>query len=254
MGLIIAANWKMHKSASEAETFCRELRRREKELQGVEVLVCPPFTALAAAEVLAGSSIKLGAQNMFWEDKGAFTGEISPLMLKDFGVSHVIIGHSERRHILGEDDAAIRRKLEAALRHGLTPLLCIGEKEEERDQGETGAVLERQLRAALEGFEPGAFKELVVAYEPVWAIGTGRAASPADADNAAVLVRRLVEQLWGSEAASAVRVQYGGSVNAGNIGGFAALPSIDGALVGGASLEVDSFISLILAAREAAGC
>lgn len=245
----------MHKSASEAETFCRELRRREKELQGVEVLVCPPFTALAAAaEVLAGSSIKLGAQNMFWEDKGAFTGEISPLMLKDFGVSHVIIGHSERRHILGEDDAAIRRKLEAALRHGLTPLLCIGEKEEERDQGETGAVLERQLRAALEGFEPGAFKELVVAYEPVWAIGTGRAASPADADNAAVLVRRLVEQLWGSEAASAVRVQYGGSVNAGNIGGFAALPSIDGALVGGASLEVDSFISLILAAREAAGC
>jgi len=255
MGLIIAANWKMHKSASEAETFCRELRRREKELQGVEVLVCPPFTALAAAaEVLAGSSIKLGAQNMFWEDKGAFTGEISPLMLKDFGVSHVIIGHSERRHILGEDDAAIRRKLEAALRHGLTPLLCIGEKEEERDQGETGAVLERQLRAALEGFEPGAFKELVVAYEPVWAIGTGRAASPADADNAAVLVRRLVEQLWGSEAASAVRVQYGGSVNAVNIGGFAALPSIDGALVGGASLEVDSFISLILAAREAAGC
>ena len=255
MGLIIAANWKMHKSASEAETFCRELRRREKELQGVEVLVCPPFTALAAAaEVLAGSSIKLGAQNMFWEDKCAFTGEISPLMLKDFGVSHVIIGHSERRHILGEDDAAIRRKLEAALRHGLTPLLCIGEKEEERDQGETGAVLERQLRAALEGFEPGAFKELVVAYEPVWAIGTGRAASPADADNAAVLVRRLVEQLWGSEAASAVRVQYGGSVNAGNIGGFAALPSIDGALVGGASLEVDSFISLILAAREAAGC
>lgn len=255
MELIIAANWKMHKTASETTAFCRELKLREKDLRGVELLICPPLTALAAAAVaLEGSSIKLGAQNMFWEEKGAFTGEIAPAMLKEFGVSHIIIGHSERRHILGEDDAIVRRKLETALNHELTPLLCIGETGEQRNRGETAAVLERQLRTALEGLNPSALKDLVVAYEPVWAIGTGRAASPADADSAAALVCGVVEKVLGSEAAAALRVQYGGSVNAGNIGGFAALSSINGALVGGASLEVDSFTALILAAKEAAGC
>ncbi|HOJ85240.1 MAG TPA: triose-phosphate isomerase [Bacillota bacterium] len=252
---LIAANWKMHKTASEAAAFCRELKQREKDLRGVEILICPPFTALAAAAAaLDGSGIKLGAQNMFWEEQGAYTGEISPAMLKEFGVSHVIIGHSERRHILGEDDAAVRRKLETALNHGFTPLLCIGEREEERNRGETSDVLERQLRAALEGLNPGVLKDLVVAYEPVWAIGTGRAASPTDADSAAGLVRQVVEKLLAGESASAPRIQYGGSVNASNIGSFTALSSISGALVGGASLEVDSFTALILAAKEAAGC
>jgi len=255
MGLIIAANWKMHKTAAETAAFCSELKQREKELRGVDVLICPPFTALAAAAVaLEGSGIKLGAQNMFWEVKGAFTGEIAPVMLKEFGASHIIIGHSERRHILGEDDAVVRKKLETALNHELTPLLCIGETEEQRSRGETGAVLERQLRTALEGLEPRALKDLVVAYEPVWAIGTGRAASPDDAAAAAALVRQVVEKVLGSEAAAALRVQYGGSVNAGNIGSFTALSSVNGALVGGASLEVDSFAALILAAKEAAGC
>lgn len=255
MKLIIAANWKMHKTAAETTAFCNELKRREKEFQGVEVLVCPPFTALsAAAAALQGSTIKLGAQNMFWEEKGAFTGEIAPAMLKEFGVSHVILGHSERRHIFGEDDAAIRKKLEAALDHQLTPLLCIGETEVQRNRGETDAVLERQLRTALEGLEPRVVKSLIVAYEPVWAIGTGRAASPDDAESAAALARRVVEKVLGSETAAALRIQYGGSVNANNIGSFTALPSINGALVGGASLEVDSFAALIIAAKEAGGC
>ncbi len=255
MRLIIAANWKMHKTAAETAVFCSELRKREKKFQGVELLICPPFTALAAAAaVLEGSSIKLGAQDLFWEPKGAFTGEIAPPMLKEFGVTHVIIGHSERRHILGEDDNVVRKKLEAALDHNFTPLLCIGEKEEQRNRGETGAVLERQLRSALEGFEPGALKDLVVAYEPVWAIGTGRAASPDDAAAAADRARQVVESVLDHEVAATLRVQYGGSVNAGNISSFTSLEPVNGALVGGASLDVDSFTALTIAAKEAAGC
>ncbi len=255
MRLIIAANWKMHKTAAETADFCSELKTREKEFQGVELLICPPFTALAsAAAALEGSSIKLGAQNMFWESKGAFTGEVAPLMLKEFGVSHVIIGHSERRHILGEDDTIVHKKLKAALAHGFVPLLCIGEKEEQRNGGETDAVLERQLRAALEGFEPGTLNDLVVAYEPVWAIGTGTAASPDDAAAAADRVRQVVESILDRETAASLRVQYGGSVNAGNIGSFISLGAVNGALVGGAGLEVDSFAALAVAAKEAAGC
>lgn len=255
MDLIIAANWKMHKTAAETTAFCRELKKRETEFQGVEVLICPPFTALAAASAaLEGSAVKLGAQNMFWEEKGAFTGEIAPAMLKELGVSHIIIGHSERRHIMGEDDAAVHKKLATALNHGLTPLLCIGETEEQRSSGETDAVLERQLRTALEGLEPSSLEDLVVAYEPVWAIGTGKAALPEDAAAAADLVRRVVGSIPGCEGASALRVQYGGSANAANIGSFTALSQVNGALVGGAGLEVDSFAALILAAKEAQGC
>lgn len=255
MKLIIAANWKMHKTAAEAASFCNQLTLQEKKFTGVEVLVCPPFTALAAtAAALEGSAVKLGAQNMSWEVKGAYTGEIAPQMLKEFGVGHVILGHSERRHIFGEDDAAIRKKLERALHDELVPILCIGETEEQRNRGETGAVLERQLRAALEGLEPENIKELIVAYEPVWAIGTGQAASPDDAADAASLARAVVEKILGSETGATLRVQYGGSVNADNIGGFVSLSPVNGALVGGASLQADSFAALIMAAREAAGC
>ena len=252
MNLIIAANWKMHKNAAEAAAFCSELRRQESGFTGMELVVCPPFTALAAAgAALEGSGIRLGAQNMFWESKGAYTGEIAPPMLKDLGVSHVILGHSERRHIIGESDEAVRKKLRAALEHALVPILCVGETEEERNRGDTGAVLERQLRTALEGLGAAAARELVVAYEPVWAIGTGRAASPADAGSAASLVREVADRCLGAGFAQALRVQYGGSVNDGNIADFVSLPAVDGALVGGASLEADSFNKLILAALEA---
>jgi triosephosphate isomerase len=254
MNLIVAANWKMHKTAAETGSFCRRLKEAEARLHGVDVLICPPFTALYAARAaLEGSSIKLGAQNVFWEKKGAFTGEISPMMLVDLGVGFVIIGHSERRHLMGETDAAVARKLRAVLEHGLTPVLCVGETEAERLQGRTEEILERQLRTALEGLEPGAAAGLVVAYEPVWAIGTGKAASPDDAAKAAALIRGVVARCQGNDTAQRLRIQYGGSVNAGNIGAFVALPAVHGALVGGASLEPGSFIDLILAAREAAG-
>ncbi len=182
MKLIIAANWKMHKTAAETVSFCNSLKLREKEFSGVEVLLCPPYTALsAAAAALKGSAIKLGAQNMSWETEGAYTGEIAAPMLKEFGVTHVILGHSERRHIFGEADNVIRKKLEQALRFGLIPILCVGETGEQRSGGDTAAVLESQLRAALEGLDRESIAELIIAYEPVWAIGTGQAASPADA-------------------------------------------------------------------------
>lgn len=252
MEMIIAANWKMHKTSAEAAAFCSEISRQEESYRGVDVVVCPPFTALPASkEALKGSAIKLGAQNTYWEDKGAFTGEIAPFMLKDLGVEYVILGHSERRHILGEDDGAVRRKLEAALKHGLTPILCVGETESERTRGETEKVLERQVSAALKDLDSKAAAGLVIAYEPVWAIGTGKAASPADAESAAALVLQIAGACLGSGVEQSLRVQYGGSVKAENIGEFVSLPSVSGALVGGASLEADSFSKLIVAAREA---
>lgn len=253
MDLIIAANWKMHKTTAETDTFLSEIRKQEGEFKGVEVLICSPYTALAAAQKsLEGSGIKLGAQNMFWAEKGAYTGEIAPAMLKDLGVEYVILGHSERRHLFGEEDLLIRKKMEAALEHGLKPILCVGETEAQRDQGITEAVLEEQLRAALEGMNPQALANLVIAYEPVWAIGTGRAASSADAESAAAWTRQVAAQCLGAESVKGLRVQYGGSVNVENIGEFMRLPSVHGALVGGASLEAASFSRLILAAKEAA--
>ncbi len=255
MKLIIAANWKMHKTTAEAAAFCAELRSQETDFSGVDVLICPPFTALAAVkEALAGSALMLGAQNMSWETKGAYTGEIAPLMLKELNVSHVIIGHSERRQIMGEDDGIVRKKLRAALEHDLIPILCVGETEAERNRGDTEAVLSGQIKAALEGLEPTAVWELVVAYEPIWAIGTGQAASPDDAAAAAILVRAVAAQCLGEAVAKNLRVQYGGSVNAGNIGEFVSLPPVNGALVGGASLEAGSFSKLIIAAKEASTC
>lgn len=252
--LIIAANWKMHKTGAEAVAFCRRIREAEKSLQGVDVLLCPPFTALPATRAaLEGSPVKLGAQNLFWAEKGAYTGEISPPMLVDQGVEYVIIGHSERRHILGEDDDLVGKKLLAALTHGLKPILCVGETGAERASGETTAVLERQLESAIKDLEAESARDLVVAYEPVWAIGTGIAASPDDAENAAQYIRRLVDGLLGPAAAGRLRVQYGGSVNAGNIADFTSLPAVNGALVGGASLQADSFIELVKAAGEADG-
>ncbi len=249
---LIAANWKMHKTAAEAEAFCRQLRQMEEEFNGVEVLICPPYTALTAVHnALEGSRIKLGAQNMFWAEHGAFTGEIAPSMLREWGVEYVILGHSERRHLFGEDDFLIRKKLEAALSHGLKPILCVGETEEEREKGATEKVLEQQLCAALEGLEQEKPGEIVIAYEPVWAIGTGKAAFPADAENAAVWIRQVAARHLPEEAIKALRIQYGGSVKVENIAEFIALPTVQGALVGGASLEAATFGRLVIAAREA---
>lgn len=244
----------MHKTASEAAAFCRQIRRAEDQFPGVELLICPPFTALpAAAEALRGSKIALGAQNMHWEGQGAYTGEISAAMLQELGVSYVIIGHSERRHLFGEDDHFAAQKVRTALQTGLKPILCVGETGAERRQDQTEMVLRRQLQAVLEGLPPTTATTLVVAYEPVWAIGTGMAASAADADAAACLIASEAGRYFGPEAAAALRIQYGGSVNASNIGAFINLPGVHGALVGGASLQEDTFLALVTAAQKAAG-
>jgi triosephosphate isomerase (TIM) len=251
MRLIIAANWKMHKNSAETAEFCLSMRHSEAMFTGVDVLICPPHTALAAAAaVMRESSIQLGAQNMHYELNGAYTGEIGAPMLIDHGVKYVIIGHSERRHLMGEDDALINRKVTAALKSGLKPILCVGETETEREQGITESVLAKQLGGALKDINPEKTAELVVAYEPVWAIGTGKAASTDDAEGAALLIKEFFRKNWGDIAASNLRIQYGGSVKADNIASYVALPSVHGALVGGASLEADTFSSLIQEARK----
>ncbi|MER3543239.1 MAG: triose-phosphate isomerase [Chloroflexota bacterium] len=251
---IIAGNWKMHKTVAEALELVRELRRGLVEVEGVEVVLCPAFVALApVAELLKPTKIGLGAQNMFWEDQGAYTGEVSPLMLKDL-VQYVILGHSERRRYFGETDEGVNRKVKAALKHGLTPIICVGENLEENEAGRTHAVVERQLRAALCGISAEQARALVIAYEPVWAIGTGKPATGAGANAVIGLtVRGVLADLYGEEVAQTVRVQYGGSVNPQNIAEFVIQPDIDGALVGGASLKAPDFIAIVRETAQAKG-
>ncbi len=251
---IIAGNWKMHKTVAEALELVRELRRGLVEVEGVEVVLCPAFVALApVAELLKPTKIGLGAQNMFWEDQGAYTGEVSPLMLKDL-VQYVILGHSERRQYFGETDESVNRKVKAALKHGLTPIICVGENLEENEAGRTQAVVERQLRAALRDISAEQARALVIAYEPVWAIGTGKPATGAGANAVIGLtVRGVLADLYGEEVAQAVRVQYGGSVNPQNIAEFVIQPDIDGALVGGASLKAPDFIAIVQETARAKG-
>jgi triosephosphate isomerase len=242
----------MHKNAAETAAFCREILKDEALFKDVDVLICPPFTALqTASEALKDSEIKLGAQNLHWEESGAYTGEISAAMLLDLGVQYVIIGHSERRHIFGEEDRQVNLKVKRALQSGLKPIVCIGETEDERASGATEVVLENQLSGGLEGLTPEEAAGLVIAYEPVWAIGTGKAATVDDAEKASAFILSLVSEKFGPAAADTVRIQYGGSVKAENIGSFVALPSVNGALVGGASLDAGSFSALIQAARKA---
>lgn len=252
MEMIIAANWKMHKKTGDTAEYCRAILKDQQLFTGVEVLVCPPYTSLPlAAEFLKDSSLKLGAQDLHWEQEGAFTGEIAGPMLADLGVEYVIIGHSERRHIIGESNNRIRSKVKAALEAGLKPILCVGETEAEREEGLANSVISEQLLAALEGLAPGDMEELVIAYEPVWAIGTGKAAQPGDADAACSFIREVLQNAAGPERAQKIRIQYGGSVKDNNIGSFVELTSIQGALVGGASMQPDSFSALIQAARKA---
>ncbi len=246
---LIAGNWKMHKTHLEAIQVVQKLSYRldPGDYERVEVVVAPPFTALRSVQTVIEADhllIRLGAQNVHWKDEGAFTGEIAPRMLQSLSVSYVIVGHSERREIFGETDEWVNRKAKAVLAHGMVPIVCVGETEAERDEGVSEEKVRRQVRAGLAGLDPEAVAGSVVAYEPIWAIGTGRTASADDAGAMAALIRETIAAQW-SEAAERIRILYGGSVNPGNIAGLMAKRDIDGALVGGASLDPDTFASVI---------
>lgn len=242
---IIAGNWKMHKTISETAGLIKDLA----PLVGgaaAEVVVCPPFTALATArDAVAGTAIGLGAQDMHWEKQGAYTGEVSALMLRDAGCGYVIIGHSERRQYFAETDETVNKKLHAAFTGGLVPIVCVGETLAEREAGATERVVDRQIRQGLAGLTAEQAAALVVAYEPVWAIGTGRTASAEDANAVCAFIRRLAAELFGEAAADAMRIQYGGSVKAENIAELMGKTDIDGALVGGASLDAATFAKIV---------
>ncbi len=243
---IIAGNWKLFKTSSEALELVTGLIPLVKDTKGVEIVVAPVFTVLSRVrDALAGSNVRLSAQDCYWEEEGAFTGEVSPKMLLDAGCSHVIIGHSERRQFFGETDATVNRKNKAAIAAGLTVLFCIGETLAERESGKTFDVLKRQIKGGLEGISEAGLATLVIAYEPVWAIGTGKTASDEQAQEAHAFIRQEVATLCGRAAATAMRILYGGSVKPENIRGLIAQPDIDGALVGGASLKADSFAAIV---------
>ncbi len=245
---LIAGNWKMHKTVEEAESFIASLLPRLSALTGVEVAVCPPFTALAAmVESARGSRVQVLAQTMHYEAEGAFTGEVSPRMLDEVGVHGVILGHSERREMFGESDRALSLKVPAALAEGLVPVLCVGETEEERDAGETERKLRHQVQEDLVKVQTERLGEVVIAYEPIWAIGTGRVATPEQAEEAISFIRALVADR-SPEQAERVRLLYGGSVKPDNASALLKLPNVDGALVGGASLDPESFASIVSAA------
>jgi triosephosphate isomerase len=244
---LIAGNWKMYKTAGESLDFVRQLMATlGGPLNDRDVAIAPPFTALCpVAELLRGSGIALAAQNVHDAAEGAFTGEISTRMLVDAGCSHVIIGHSERRTLFGERNEFLNRKAITALSTGLRPIYCIGETFDEREDGKTFSVIERQVKEGLNKFTAGDIGRTVVAYEPVWAIGTGRTASPTQAQEVHAFIRKMIESDFGSKAAAAIPILYGGSVNPENINELMVQPDINGALVGGASLKVESFISII---------
>lgn len=248
----IAGNWKMHKTIDEAVALVTELRALLEGIEGIEIAVCPPFPALEAVRrALAGSSIRLGGQNMHWEEAGAFTGEVSPCMLVGL-CDCVIIGHSERRTHFGETDEMVNRKLRAALAHGLTPIVCVGENLEQNRAGETEAVVGAQVRAAFAGVEAEEARRAVIAYEPIWAIGTGVPAYGPDANRIIrQAIRAVLAQLYGNDVAEAIRIQYGGSVTPANIAEFMQEPEVDGALVGGASLRAADFATIVRQGLEA---
>ena len=247
---IIAANWKLHKTVAEAQQFGRELVRQCPDPAGVDVVLAPPFTALPALrDCLQSTPYRLAGQDVFWEDHGAYTGEVSAPLLVDVGCTHVIIGHSERRQFFGETDDTVSKKVAAALRAGLRPIVCVGESLAERRAGNTFAVVTQQIRQGLATCSAEAMAQVVLAYEPIWAIGTGLTATPAQAQAVHQHIRTLLCQLWGNQVGQAVRVQYGGSVRPDNIAALLAEEDIDGALVGGASLAVDTFIQLLLLGR-----
>jgi triosephosphate isomerase len=249
----IAGNWKMFKTIHEAVVFVKELRSVVKDVSDVEIVVAPPFTAIhAVAEATRNTNIGVAGQTLHWEREGAFTGEVSAPMLKEAGAEYVIVGHSERRRYFHETDAIVNRKVLAAFAGGLTPIACIGETLEEREADATLAVLDRQIRDGLDGLPAERVAELIVAYEPVWAIGTGRNATPAQAGEAHEHIRKRLRQWFGANAADRCHVIYGGSVKPDNIRELVAESNVDGALVGGASLDVKSFTEIVTRSRPAA--
>lgn len=248
---IVAGNWKMNKTASEASLLISELIELLPQVEGVDKVVCPPFTALStAAFLLADEDIQVGAQNLHWEPKGAYTGEVAPEMVAEF-CEYVIIGHSERRGYFGETDETVNKKIAAALEVGLTPIICVGETLEENQGGKTAQVVSGQVRAALAGFEAATVALMVIAYEPIWAIGTGLAAEPEGANKIIKdHIRNTIAEVFGTETAEQVRIQYGGSVKPGNARDYFSQPDIDGALVGGASLKAQDFFGIVAAAAQ----
>ncbi|RYD31760.1 MAG: triose-phosphate isomerase [Verrucomicrobiaceae bacterium] len=250
---IIAANWKMHKTPPETEDFLRDFLVLAQSGESVDIVIAPPFISLSAALAMITNRdhVRVSAQNMHFEPSGAYTGEISPLMLRTMHVSYVILGHSERRSIFSETDALINKKVLAAHHYHLKPILCVGETLEERDAGKLEQVLTTQLTGSLASVTADQMVGTVIAYEPVWAIGTGRTATAAQAQEAHAMVRRIITGLYDPETARRVRIQYGGSVKPGNMGELMAQPDVDGALVGGASLESGSFWEIVRAAAEA---
>ena len=254
-GLFIAGNWKMHKTLPEAREAASAIASGLGPLPaGVQVGLFPNFVCLAAvAEAVADSGIVVGAQDLFWQPRGAYTGEVSAGMILSAGASAVLIGHSERRQYFGESERTLRKKMAAALEAGLKPVLCVGELLEERESGQTEGVLASQLAGALAGFDPGQLKTLTIAYEPVWAIGTGKSATAQMAQQAHSFIRSWLEQAYGPELATSVRILYGGSVKPANAAELMSQPDIDGVLVGGASLEPESFLGIISAGVAVAG-
>lgn len=243
---IIGGNWKMNKTSGEAEKLVRGLVSDIGSYGDVEVAIFPPFPYLQRlSNLLTGTVIGLGAQNMFWEENGAYTGEVAPSMLVDVGCDYVILGHSERRQYFEEKDEGINKKIKKALEFDLTPILCIGEKLEERKKGEARTVVESQLRGCVADLDESQLNSIVIAYEPVWAIGTGETATPGQAEEMHEFIRGILKELAGEEVAESVRIQYGGSVKPENIKELMKQPDIDGALVGGASLTADSFSSIV---------
>ena len=249
----IAGNWKMFKTVHEAVVFVKELRPLVADLTGVDIVVAPPFTAIhAAAEAARNANVAVAAQDAHWEREGAFTGEVSVGMLKEAGAEHVILGHSERRTLFGETDLGVNRKLQAVIAAGLTPIVCIGETLAQREDGQTLAVLDHQLKHGLDGLTGEPLAGIVLAYEPVWAIGTGRNATPQQAGEAHAHIRSRLRQWFGADAAERCRVIYGGSVKPDNVAALMAQPDVDGALVGGASLDVNSFAEIVRRSLPAA--
>jgi len=243
---IIAGNWKMNKSITEALDLIEDLKQEVASLTEVDIVVCPPFVSLwPAKKALEGSNIQLGAQDMYWEGSGAYTGEVSPSMLKDVGCQYVIIGHSERREYFGETNEIINKKLKATHRYNLSPIICVGERLAEREGGLTYQVVQDHISGGLDGLTSGQMLKTTIAYEPIWAIGTGKTATPQQAQEVHLFIRERLTDLYGSEISQRVRIQYGGSVNPENISDLMGQPDIDGALVGGASLDAQTFTRIV---------
>jgi len=249
----IAGNWKMNKGVQEAVFFVKELRSAIKDVTDVEIVVAPPFAAIhAVAEAARNTNIGVAAQNLYWEVSGAFTGEVSGPMIKEAGAEYVIVGHSERRQLFGESDATVNKKVMAAIASGLTPIVCVGETLEQRERNDTLAVLDAQVTGGFDGMKGDEVSALVIAYEPVWAIGTGRVATAGQAGEVHAHIRKRLRQWFGADAADTCHVIYGGSVKPDNIAELVAEPDVDGALVGGASLDVRSFADIVARSRRAA--